>query len=54
MNLLFVYHTTIANMSQTLRNAIGSSFVQESDRLPMKLYTNLFLLCLKQVIFKHI
>jgi hypothetical protein len=47
MNLSLVSHTIITDMSQSLGNAIGNHFIQDSDRLPMKLCINLFLLCLQ-------
>jgi hypothetical protein len=33
-------HTTIANTSHSLGNATGSHLIQDSDKLPVKLYIN--------------
>lgn len=54
MNFSSVSHTTIANISQSLGNAIVSHFIQDIEGLTMKLRINLFLLYFELLIFKNL
>jgi hypothetical protein len=45
MDFYSASHTTIENTSQFFRNAVESHFIQDSNRLPVKLYINFVLLC---------